>query len=533
MIEADPTDYVLPRLLRQAAEAFADRPFVAFAQGSRSFAQADAAASSVANGLADLGVGKGAKVAIMAVNSLAFVDAWLGAARAGAVYVPINTDYKGDILRYQLDKADVTHIVIDPPFVKRLAAVAPSLPKLAHVILTGPASDAPVHLAGGAVISSLDELLAAPSVAPEVDLAACDPLAISFTSGTTGPSKGVLASHSHVITFALDWIKACEFGTGQSIYSCLPLFHAVAAWLGVVPVMIAGGRITFGTRFSPATFWDEVRRADADLAHGIFSMVPILLKQPERPDDARQPARKFYFAQVNEAFERRFGCRIIEVYGATETGIVTATPAGAPRRALSCGLANTDTFEVMIANDRDEPVAPGEVGEILVRPRRPFTMLSAYYNNPQATVEAFRNLWFHTGDNARMDADGYFTFVDRKKDAIRRRGENISSSEVEAVLNRHPAVLECAVVAVPSEMGEDEVKAVVVLRPGTSASAEDLWEFSVEHMPRFWVPRFIEFRQQMPKTPSQKIQKYLLRAGDRQGEVHERPAARSPGGGAT
>ncbi len=164
----------------------------------------------------------------------------------------------------------------------------------------------------------------------------------------------------------------------------------------------------------------------------------------------------------------------------------------------------------------------GEVGEILVRPKRPFAMLTAYYNDPEATAGAFRNLWFHTGDNARVDADGYFYFVDRKKDAIRRRGENISSSEVEAVLNKHPAILECAVVAEPSELGEDEVKAVVVLRDGAAVHAEELWAFAEQHMPRFWVPRYIEFRSEMPKTPSQKIQKYLLRAGDGPGGILDR-----------
>ena len=526
MLQLGPRDYILPHMLRTAAERFGDRPFVAFPDRARTYTQADDAASRVAHGLSALGVAKGSKVAIMAVNALGFVDAWLGAARAGAVYVPSNTDYKGDILRYQLGKADVTHIVIDPAFLDRLAAVAPDLPQLQHVILTAPMADAPARLCA-APVSTLDALLASPPQAPAVELDATDPLAISFTSGTTGPSKGVLASHGHVVTFARDWIAACDFGAGQAIYSCLPLFHAVAAWLGVVPAMINGGRITFGPRFSPATYWDEVRRANADLAHGIFSMVPILLKQPPRPDDAEQPARKFYFAQANEAFEARFNCRIIEVYGATETGIVTATPSGAPRKLLSCGKPNTETFDMIIANERDEPVPAGTVGEILVRPKKPFAMLTAYYNNPEATVEAFRNLWFHTGDNARMDEDGYVFFVDRKKDAIRRRGENISSSEVEATLNRHPAILECAVVAEPSEMGEDEVKAVVVLRPGASATAEELWAFCEAEMPRFWVPRRIEFRTEMPKTPSQKIQKYLLRSGEGQGDVHERPSARS------
>jgi len=507
----DPERLVLGGLLRSAAERHGGQTFLEFADSTRTFSDVDLAANRVANGLAELRVGPGAKVAIMAHNSLAFIEAWLGAARAGAVYVPINTDYKGAILGYQLAKADASHIVIDPSLLDRLEAVATGLPQLKHVILASAAADAPGSISNGAVVTTLSDLMLAPDFNPRVDVKPWDPVAISFTSGTTGPSKGVLASHAHVITFARDWIRAVEFIEGQSIYSCMPLFHAVASWLGVVPALMMGGRIAIAPRFSASGFWEDVRRFRADVAHGIFSMVPILMKQPPHRDDANQPARRFYFAKVDEAFERRFACRIVEVYGATETGVVTMTPQGERRRIGSCGRPNTETFDVIIANERDEPVAPGEVGEILVRPKRPYAMLTAYYNNAEATAEAFRNLWFHTGDNARADADGYLYFVDRKKDAIRRRGENISSAEVEAVLNRHPAVLESAVIAVPSKLGEDEVKAVIVLRGGATLNAEELWAFCDEHMPRFWVPRYIEFRTEMPKTPSQKIQKYLLR----------------------
>ena len=518
-------ELVLGRLLRSATARHGDRVFIECGGVSRTFTETDKMANRLANGLAEFGVGPGTKVAIMAANSLAFIDAWFGAARAGAVYVPINTDYKGDILRYQLDKADVTHIVIDPHMLDRLGAVAADLPKLAHVVLTQPSPGRQGQLPGHIAVTLLADVMHASDADPGVEIAASDPLAISFTSGTTGPSKGVLASHAHVITFARDWIRCTDYGPGQTIYSCMPLFHAVASWLGVIPALINGGRIVIAPRFSASGFWDDVRRAKADVAHGIFSMVPILMKQPPRADDADQPARRFYFAKVDEAFERRFNCRIVEVYGATETGVVTMMPPGQPRRVGSCGKPNAETFDVMIANEVDQPLAVGEVGEILVRPRRPFAMLTAYYNNPEATANSFRNLWFHTGDNARVDADGYVYFVDRKSDSIRRLGENISSSEVEAVLNRHPAVLECAVIAVPSELGEDEVKAVIVLRDGAHAVPEDLWAFCDEHMPRFWVPRFIELRTEMPKTPSQKIQKYVLRADDRQGRLFDRQMA--------
>jgi carnitine-CoA ligase len=515
-------DFVLGRLLRATADRDGSRTFLQFGPLTRSFADVDRLTNSVANGLAALGVQQGSKVAIMAPNGPEFVDAWLGAVKLGAVYVPVNTDYRGDILRYQLGKADITHIVIDPTFLERLDAVLDGLPNLRQVVLTAPAPDWPLWLRQDVQISTLADVMQAPDHAPTDDITPSAPMAISFTSGTTGPSKGVLASHSHVITFAMDWIRATEFEERQAIYTCMPLFHAIASWLGVVPAVIMGGRIAIAPRFSASTFWDDVRRYRADVAHGIFSMVPILLKQPPRPDDGDQPARVFYFAQQNDAFEERFNCRIVEVYGATETGIVTATPRGERRRKGSCGRPNVDTFDVMLANDRDEQVGVGDVGEILVRPRRPFVMLSEYYNMPEATVAAFRNLWFHTGDNARSDPDGYFYFVDRKKDSIRRRGENISSSEVEAVLNRHPAVLESAAIAVPSELGEDEVKAVIVLRPGACASPDELWAFCDAHMPRFWVPRYLELRSAMPKTPSQKIQKYMLRQGDGQGEVYDR-----------
>jgi crotonobetaine/carnitine-CoA ligase len=525
-----PRHFVLGDLLRDAADRHGDCVLLQFDTLELTVLDTLAAARRMANGLAALGASRASKVAIMAGNSPAFIDTWLGAALLGAVYVPINTDYKGDILRYQLAKADVTHIVIEPAFLDRLATVAGDLPALRHVVLTEPTSDMPARLGDRIEVTSLAHLMQAPDRDPGIALAPSDPLAISFTSGTTGPSKGVLASHAHVITFASDWIRATDYAEGQTIYSCMPLFHAVASWLGVVPAIINGGRIAFAPRFSASRFWQDVRRYKADVAHGIFSMVPILMKQPPKPDDADQPARRFYFAKVDEAFERRFNCRIVEVYGATETGVVTMTPPDGPRRVGSCGTANTNTFDVMIADEQDRPVPVGEVGEILVRPRRPFAMLTAYYNSAEATVDAFRNLWFHTGDNAWADREGYLYFVDRKKDAIRRRGENISSSEVEAILNRHPAVLECAVIAHPSELGEDEVKAVIVLREGAIATPDGLWSFCDEHMPRFWVPRYIELRPEMPKTPSQKIQKYVLRAGDGLGQMFDRAQTRKESG---
>ncbi len=523
MADIPPKDRVLGNLLRRTVERHPDRIFFQFRDVELTYGAFNGIANRTANGLTGLGLPREGKLAIMTPNCPEFLYAWLGGAKTGAVYVPINTDYRGDILRYQLNKADATHMVIDAQYLEQLDAVIENLPQLKHVIVRGGA-DAPERVRARTTVTAFDALLQAPDDEPDVALSYTDPLAISFTSGTTGPSKGVYASNCHVVTFALDWIRANDFRDGDSIYSPLPLFHAIASWLGIVPTIIQGGRMAMVERFSASAFWDDVRRYDVSLVHGIFSMIPILLKQPPRPEDATQPARTFYIGQQNEAFEKRFNCRIVEVFGSTETGIVTMTPYHAERRKGSCGKVNTETFDVMIANDADEPVKPGEVGEILVRPRQPFSMLREYYNMPQESLAAFQNLWFHTGDNARIDEDGYITFVDRKKDAIRRRGENISSFEVESVVNRHPAVLECAAVAVSSELGEDDVKVVVVLQEGQALTAGELWAFCEEHMPRFWIPRYIEFRPQLPKTPNQKIQKYLLRDGPDAGEIHDRGA---------
>lgn len=521
MLDLKLEDRVITARLRAVAERAPETPFLQFGDDVASYGAFHLRTNRIANGLAGCGLGQFGKIALFARNSPGFLASWFGAAKIGAIYVPINTEYKGEILRYQLHQADVTHIVIDPEFLDRLSDVVGGLPQLKHVILTDPAQ-VPDGIARHADVHLLRDFLSAPDTDPAVEVAYDHPHAISFTSGTTGPSKGVLCLNAHVTTFALDWIRFLAFQPHEAIYTPLPLFHAIGAWLGVVPAMLSGARICISPRFSASAYWDEVRRAKADVVHGIFSMIPILLKQPERSDDATQPARAYYIGNRNTAFEERFKCRIVEVYGATETGIVSAHEFAAERRAKSCGKPNSDTFEVAVIDDKDRLVAHGEVGEIAVRPRRPFAMIKEYYGRSDATIESFRNLWFHTGDNGKFDEDGYLYFVDRKKDAIRRRGENISSYELEFAVNQHSAVMECAAVPVTSELGEDEVKVVVVLREGAELSAEELWRFCEKTMPRFWIPSFIEFRAELPKTANHKIQKFLLRDRSKDARLYAR-----------
>ena len=506
-------------LLRQRAEQMPDKLFVRSGGIDLTYGQFNERANQVAAYLYGLGMKPGDKIGIMLPNSPEFLIAWLGAAKANIVYVPINTEYRGQILSHQLDLADVSTMVIGAEFLDRLVAVADKLPKLKRVIVRGPSD-----IAVPARMTRLDfaEIAGTKAQEPQSVPRYTDHFAISYTSGTTGPSKGALTTNCHVLSFAQDFNTLMEYESHDRLYTCMPMFHALGAWLGVLTTLMAGGSCLVGLRFSASNFWDEARSFDATLGHVIFSIPPILMKQPPRPEDKTTPVRRLYIAQRNPEFEERFNCRLHEVYGQSETGIVTGCWPGTPTKPGSAGKANANSYDVKLVDDDDNEVPPGTVGEFVVRPKHPYGMMNEYYNMPRETIAAFRNFWFHTGDSGRMDADGYFSFVDRKKDALRRRGENISSFELESVVMSHSKVVDCAAVAVPSPLTEDDVKIVVAVRPGEKLSAEELWAYCDEHMPRFWVPRYIEFRDELPRTPTHKVEKYKLRAGEGAGAVFDR-----------
>jgi crotonobetaine/carnitine-CoA ligase len=266
-------------------------------------------------------------------------------------------------------------------------------------------------------------------------------------------------------------------------------------------------------KFSASRFWEDIRKAQATQFNYLGAVIPILDKQPEKPDDLDNPVRIALGAgcpqAVMDRFEKRFGLKCMEGFGMTEIGIPVHTTLY-DRRPGSCGKP-LPIYEIKLLDDQDEEVPVGEPGEIVFRPLEPFTMMLEYYNMPDKTLETFLNLWFHTGDLAKRDADDYLYFVDRKKDALRRRGENISSFEVERAINTHPKVLESAAIAVKSELAEDEVKICVVLKPGEELDPEELITYADERMPYFAVPRFVEFMDALPKTPTERVQKHLLK----------------------
>ncbi len=504
---------VLGDVLRTRARTHRAETFLRFADGEISYGEVDAMADRVAQGLAAMGLGRGDHVGIMLPNCADFLYLIFALARLGAVAVPVNTAYRGELLRHVLDSSDVSTLVIDAPYADRLAPVADRLPGLGRVIVRTDASAevAAMDLLGKPAVR-MSSLLAPGDDVPRVDVSFADLQAIMYTSGTTGPSKGAMVPHALALTCALDSLDFLD-RWGKTIYCPLPLFHAAGLWDGVLSALLSGGCIAIVERFSASRFWDDVRRFDAQVAMSVFSMIPILLKAPPTPQDKNHRLETFYMGKsaLDAALYERFGVRAVETYTSTEVGIATASPYGEWRLG-SCGQAHEERFEVAVVDEWDRVLGPGEPGELVVRPKQPFVITTGYYGRPDVTADCFRNMWFHTGDRCWRDDDGYYYFLDRMKDAIRRRGENISAFDIECEVNMHPAVLESAAFGVPSELEDEDVKVAVVCRPGAELDAAELAAYCAERLPGFMVPRYLEFVDELPRTPTDKVAKHQLRA---------------------
>lgn len=502
-------ELTLDNVLRQKARSCRDEPFLKLRDGELTFGEVEEMAARLAHGLAEHGVAPGDHVAVMLPNSASFLYTIFALARLGAVAVPINTQFKGYLLRHVLATSDVTMLIVDEPFVERVAAVEVELPGLRSVAVRG----------DGAVERSLHtptlpwaDLVGDAAEAPRAPARFSDLQAIMYTSGTTGPSKGVMVPHALGLTCALDSLRYMNHQPEDIVYCPMPLYHAGALWDGMMMALLAGSPIAVVERFSASCFWDDVRAFGAVHAIGIFDVIPILQNQPPTPCDRNHPLRRFYMGKsaLDEAFYERFGVHAIETYTSTEVGIGTGSPYG-EWRVGSCGQANGERYEVTVVDEQCRERGPGEPGELVLRPKQPYVITSGYYNYPQVTAEAFRNLWFHTGDRAYYDDDGYFFFVNRIKDSIRRKGENISAFEVECAVNAHPDVLESAAFGVPSELEEEEVKVAVVPQPHATLDPEELVDHCRDRLPGFMVPRYVEIVGELPRTGTNKIAKRRLR----------------------
>jgi crotonobetaine/carnitine-CoA ligase len=500
-------EWVISSLIDDRAERLGDRRAVASAEGHLTYAEVRDRAQRVAGALSALGVAAGDRVATMLGPSLDYLAAWFGVVWAGAVDVPVNVDFKGEFLRHVLAGSGAKVLVVDARWLGRLDGL--DLPDLRAVVVVGDAGAA----TGDRPALTLADALAHPPL-PRVRRDEYDLAYLMYTSGTTGPSKGAMHSNRSALWNVRSWIDILQLTSNDVAYSMFPLFHVTARSAVVTSAIWAGAPIVLRDGFSPTRFWADVRESEATYFAYMGAVIHLLWSQPEQPEDAANAVRIAFGAAappaVAEAFERRFGIRLIEVYGSTELGPATA-PTLERERKGTMGVT-CPHVELAIHDDRDRRVPAGTLGEIVARPTGPHTLFLGYWNEPEATLQAFRNLWFHTGDQGRFDEDGFLTFTDRIKDSLRRRGENISSFEVEQSVQAYPPVLECAAYAVPSELTEDEVMIAVVPREGTSIDPAGLFAHCIEAMPRFAVPRYVRIVDALPKTPSQRIQKYRLRS---------------------
>jgi crotonobetaine/carnitine-CoA ligase len=485
---------------------------------------------SAANVLIGLGIEPGDRVALFMGTCPEWVTLWFGLCRLGAVAVPINTAYRGDFLANQLRDSQTKMIAVDRGLADRVFSIAADVPSLRAVLLrpdgTGsedaePPAQVQVH--------AIEQLLeGGTSVVEGAAALAPFPMgAIFSTSGTTGRSKGVLSTQHYLLNAAQAMVDLWRLQPGEVVHGPLPLFHLSAVGTVLGP-MLAGGTGILDSTFSVSATWDRVRRYQADGIALAGAMLSMLWNLPPDPRDREIPLRFISAAPVPkesfEAMEDRWQCRIVTCYGMSEAFPLTVAGVDGTNRVGASGRANPN-FEVMLVDPEDQPVPVGEVGEIVCRPRRSHVMFEGYDGRDRETVEQFRNLWFHTGDMGRFDPDGYLFFADRKKDAMRRRGENISSFEVEQVLLRHPQVAEVAAVGVPSELGEDEVMVYVVASGDEPVKMEAFMDFCCEHLPYFAVPRYVEVTAELPKNAVGRILKHELRARGVSPSAWDREAA--------
>ena len=479
-------------------------------------------------GLALHGVPHGGHVAVLMDNCPQQLFAIWGSCRSGYVTVPVNSAAKGQLLAYFLNHADCAALVVAESLLARFLDIAGTVPAVREVFVVRvprearedrPAEPVPAWqpgqvLASGAVLNDFSALESAPLPEQHAAPPAFGSLAmLMFTSGTTGPSKAIMFSHAQLIYWGTDVAFHHEYTPDDVAYVFLPLFHGNALLGSTMGSLMAGASIALAPRFSVRNFWRHVRESGATVFNGVGVVTNFLWKQPPSPLDRDHSVRRCHLAPVPgfaKDLEERFGMKIMSAFGLTDYCLGAAYNTQSRRDKLgSCGLPRAGV-DVRIADADDFELPRGTPGEILLRNNNPWGASLGYYKQPQATLESRRNMWFHTGDRGWMDDDGYVWYTDRIKDAIRRRGENISAFEVEEVIRTHPAVADVAVYPVRA-LSEDEVAASVMLREDVAFDPADLLRHCSKNLAYFMVPRYIDVVDSMPMTLSQKIEKYKLR----------------------
>jgi len=503
-------------ILEQRAREIGGKVYLHYLPTGRKYTyrDIDALTNRWANGLVRLGVTRGSHVAVMMENCAEQLLLYFTLGKIGAVTIPINTAARGDLLKYYLELTDVSCIVADVDLLDRIEEVKQELPLLQTIIsaqIDGCKPGNPVLVDRTISFSSLDS---GEPTRPSVTAVYNDPAFIAFTSGTTGPSKAIVFSQAAMLLTGLNYARSYGYSKDDVYYVCLPLFHASGLRGASYLSLMSEGSIALTRRFSVSRFWNEVRESGATTFNILGSMVNFLWNAPPSPDDRNHKVRFCRVVPIPKfgpQFEERFNVRLVSTYGLTDVGAPVSYTLDDPRSKLgSCGRAR-EGWQVKIVDSDDFDVPAGEVGEIVIRCNVPWHTATGYYKMPEATLAMQRNGWYHTGDLGYLDEDGYLYFKDRAKDAMRRRGENISAWEVEQSIHHHPAVAEVAAYAVKSELSEDEVAVSVVLKQGANLTEVELVEFCAKRMAYYMVPRFVQFVDKLPINMSQKVEKVKLR----------------------
>lgn len=516
----------IPARLAELADQHPERPFVIEAGGTTTTTGEFYSQSLVwAAAYRSLGLGPGDNIVTMVTPSTAAYASWIGMSWLRAVDASCNTDYQGHMLKYLVNQSRSRVALVEARFVPRFTEIAADIRALELVVVLGEWSKDQADAAPFRTMAAAD-LLA--SVEPATDVSPpniWDIAMMIYTSGTTGPSKGVLVTWAGAYEGSVGLIPPDGLDETDAFYSPFPMYHG-SGRAALCLMALCGGRAVIRERFSAAHYWDDIITHGCTTTGLVGAMSAFVWNQPRQDTDAANPLRRAVMMPVvphYRDFEDRFGLKLTTCFAMSEVGPVFS-PGWNITDPMSCGLLR-DGYEARLVDEHDFEVAPGEVGQLVVRHRDPWVLCQGYFDMPDKTAEAWRNGWFHTGDAFRADDAGRYYFVDRVKDAIRRRGENISSFEVEALVNAHDGVAESAAIAVPSELGEDEVK-VCVVRIDPLLTEEQLLHDLVESMPRFMVPRYIEFTDELPKTDAtQRVKKNLLRVDPLNAATWDREAA--------
>ena len=516
----------LPVAIHRRAQSVPDRLYLEEVGGTKvTYAGMLRQIGQFVTTLEQAGVGADARVAVMVPQSIQAHVAWQAIAWLKAWDVPINNEFHGEMLAYVLNNSRARVAVTIAEFLPAFSAIEDRLPHLETLIVLDRIPEDAPQTRLNRRLHAADQVVSA-KVATEPDLGPADVATVIYTSGTTGPSKGVVVPWGEFYTSF--GIYGCRRDGLDTMYTPFPINHLS----GKVPVFLMAsfcGRAVLRRRFSTSDFWTDIRQNDCTTTILLGGTANFLINQPPDENDRRHAMRNVVMVPVVDNFrdfEARFGLPVMTIYGMSECGFPFVSPASGLANAASCGRLR-DGWHVRIVDEAGRDVPRGDVGELLVKCDTSHSILREYLDNPAATAKALRDGWFHTGDAFRTDEDGNYYFVDRLKDSIRRRGENISSFEVESIVLRYAGIAECAAVAVPSETGEDEIKVVLTAIPGVRIDLPDLAAFCAREMPRFMVPRFFEVKAALPYTPTNKVRKADLRLEGTPATVWDRLAHRS------